>query len=66
MLSPAPRWVQPIAYTAFVLGAVLLSLQLVQLLTTIRWLDDPWTGAVGLWLLAFVLYGWVNRSDAPS
>lgn len=63
--APAPRWVKPVAYVAFTLGAVLLGIELLQLVSDVAWLDNPWTGAVGLWLLALVLYGWAGRSETP-
>ena len=60
--SSAPRWMLPVAYVAFALGAVLLGIALVQMITEVAWLDDPWTGAVGCWLLAMVLYGLAKRA----
>lgn len=55
-----------VAYVAFALGAILAVLTLVQLVSDVRVLDDPWTGMVGFWLLAFVLYGVSKRSAAAT
>jgi len=62
--STAPRWVKPVAYVAFALGAVLLGIELLQLVSDVELLDDPWTGAMGLWLLGLVLNGDANRAGA--
>ena len=64
MPSPSRPWLRPIWLLAFVLGAVLAVVSLVQLASDVRWLDDPWTGTIGMWLLAFVLYGIDKRSAA--
>lgn len=60
--TTSPRWISYVAYVAFALGAVLAVISLVQLVSDIELLDDPWTGMVGMWLLAFVLYGVAKRS----
>ena len=52
----------PVAYIAFALGAILLVIELVQRVSDIALLDNPWSGAVGRWLLAFVLAGLAKRS----
>ncbi|MEO1076711.1 MAG: hypothetical protein AAFX41_12230 [Bacteroidota bacterium] len=52
-----------VAYVAFALGAVLAVLSLVQLVTDVHVLDDPWTGLVGFWLLAFILRGVAARTQ---
>lgn len=59
------RWTMPVAYIAFALGAVLVCIELVQLFTDVELLDNAWSGAIGMWLLAFVLYG-VSRPSQPS
>ena len=51
---------------AFALGAVLAVLALVQAVTQVRVLDDPWTGMVGFWLLAFVLRGIAARQQSDG
>ena len=63
--STAPQWIKPVAYVAFALGAILIGIELLQLVSDVEWLDRPWTGAVGLWLLALVLNGYANRATAP-
>lgn len=60
--SSAPRWMLPVAYVAFALGAIVLGIALIQMVADVAWLDDPWTGAVGCWLLALVLYGLAKRA----
>lgn len=52
-----PRWTLIVVYVAFALGAVLAGVSLVQLVSDVELLENPWTGMVGMWLLAFVLYG---------
>ncbi len=64
MSGPAsPRWMLPVAYVAFGLGAVLAAITLLQLITDVRLLDDPLTGMIGAWLLAFVVYGLAKRGS---
>ncbi len=60
--NAAPRWMMIVAYVAFALGAVLLGIEFIQLVSDVELLDNPWSGAVGMWLLAFVLYGVAKRS----
>ncbi len=52
----------PVAYIALALGAILLVIELVQRVSDVELLDNPWSGAVGMWLLAFVLSGLAKRS----
>ena len=52
----------PVAYIALALGAILLGIELVQRVSDVELLDNPWSGAVGMWLLAFVLSGLAKRS----
>ncbi|MEL6444564.1 MAG: hypothetical protein AAF089_06055 [Bacteroidota bacterium] len=61
--SSQARWMRGVAYVAFALGAVLAVLSLVQLVTDVHVLDDPWTGLVGFWLLAFILRGVAARTQ---
>ena len=61
----APRWMMTVAYVAFALGAVLLGIELIQLVSDVDLLDNAWSGAIGMWLLAFVLYG-VAKQSRPS
>lgn len=62
----ASRWMAIIAYTSFTLGAVIVGIALIQMVSNIELLDNPWTGAVGLWLLAVVLYGSSKRSPSSA
>ena len=67
MATTAPhRWMLTVAYVAFALGAFLAVISLVQLVSDVELLDRPWTGMVGMWLLAVVLYGVAKRSGGAS
>lgn len=62
----APRWMTMIAYTAFTVGAVLIGIEFIQLVSSVEILDNPWSAAVAMWLLGIVLYGASKRARSTG
>ena len=62
----APRWMTTVAYVAFALGGIFLVIELVQRVSDVQLLEKPWSGTVGMWLLAFVLSGLAKRSGRAA